>query len=382
MKILILAQLVAHSGVGVYIQTLSKKLCDKGDEVHILSEQFSAEVDERVHTHLFAPLTKKNVLKNFLLFRKIVRENGIEVVHIQHRIVGIYPGLYNLMGGKLPCTYILHTGKLEANGFLKRLATYTGDRVIAISSEVRTCCIEQLKVKPEKIRMIYNGVDNAALVPLSPEERQRRRSDFGIDEDQIVICIHGRIDPVKGHDVLIEAIAGMSASERARLRVLVSGDTRGNAYYEQIKQSIVNQKMESLFSFVGWCASQDVLSISDVMVQPSRREGFLLSAIEAFFMKVPVIRTRTGGYADMRDCCIGIEADDPKGLREELRRFVRCKDAEQMSGYRQMTAKAYAFASQRCTVEKMVSSTRSIFEEIEDENKERGMVHSSSKKER
>lgn len=117
MKILILAQLVTYSGVGVYIKQLSSQLCELGDEVHILSAKFDMELDERIICHKFFPLTKFNIVKNYKIFKTVIEENKIDVVHIQHRIVGIYPQLYNTIRVKVPCSYILHTGKLEQNNF-------------------------------------------------------------------------------------------------------------------------------------------------------------------------------------------------------------------------------------------------------------------------
>lgn len=55
------------------------------------------------------------------------------------------------------------------------------------------------------------------------------------------------------------------------------------------------------------------------MLQPSMREGFLLAAIEAFFMRVPVIRSKTGGYKDMEDCCVGVPIGNVESIVQELK---------------------------------------------------------------
>lgn len=56
-----------------------------------------------------------------------------------------------------------------------------------------------------------------------------------------------------------------------------------------------------------------MLNISDVMVLPSKNEGFGIVCIESFAMKVPIIRTKTGGYSDIIDFCIGVNYGDVNG---------------------------------------------------------------------
>lgn len=212
---------------------------------------------------------------------------------------------------------------------------------------------------------MYNGVDNSKLRPISKEEKKKRQNKFGIRDDKLVICIHGRIDIVKGHDLLIEAISSLEDFERNKIHVIISGNMNDNLYYEKIKQRIEELELVNQFSFIGWCEPQDILAISDLMVQPSRREGFLLSAVEAFFMSVPVIRTYTGGWYDMRECCIGIDVDDIEQLKEEISKFIYAmNDAMKMEKYRQMIINAYTFANSNCSIQIMTEYTRKVFEEI------------------
>ena len=368
MKILILAQLVTYSGVGTYIKQLSEQLAMSGDEVYILSSKYDLSLDSQISCHKFLPLTKSNIAKNYKIFKDIVESNKIDVVHIQHRIVGIYPAIYNLCNHKIPCTYILHTAKLEQNNFIKRLLTYTGQRAISISTEVEECLIKQLKINKDKISKVYNGVDRTKLTPWTTQHKNEERLKLGINSQCKVIGVHGRIDHVKGHDILIEAISDMDETTKSKLHVVVSGSIENNVYYRTIKAKIDELGLSPMFTFVGWVEPQYLLGLSDLMVAPSRREGFPLSAIEAFFMKVPVIRTRTGGYIDMQDYCIGIDVDSSAQLKDEILRFIVKQDLGH-TDYSELAERAYDFANNNCSIEIMTSNTRKIFEEILYENK-------------
>ena len=93
------------------------------------------------------------------------------------------------------------------------------------------------------------------------------------------------------------------------------------------------------------------------MVQPSRREGFPLSSVEAFLMNTPVIRTKVGGFVDMKDYCIGIEKDDSRQLYLELKKFMENRD-----GYADMIKRARDWALNNCTIEIMANKTIEAYE--------------------
>lgn len=369
MKILILAQLVVRSGVGVYIKSLAEQLCRGGDEVHILSAKFELDINDKIVKHRFCRLSYSNILHNYKIFKKIVKENKIDVVYIQHRIVGIYPKIYNFFKERVPCVYVLHTEKLGNNSIISRLCTYKGNLNIAISTRVKEYLISELKIPQEKIRLIYNGVDERNLKPLDLAERNEKRAKLGIAKDKLVICLHGRIDYVKGHDLLIAAIGRLSESQRNRIHVLISGEIKNNPYYDQLQKSINELQIEDKVSFIGWCSPQNILGISDLMVQPSRREGFLLSAVEAFFMKVPVIRSLTGGAEDMQKCCRFVAINDIEQLTNEIARFIDAYDTSEINEYKEMSDRAYVFAEDNCTVSTMTKRVRGVFLEILNENK-------------
>lgn len=88
------------------------------------------------------------------------------------------------------------------------------------------------------------------------------------------------------------------------------------------------------------------------MIQPSHREGFPLAVMEAFFMKVPVIRTKVGGYQDMKDYCIGIPVNNIDVITAELRKWINSKDI-----YNKIIDKAYKFALENGTIKAMAEKT-------------------------
>lgn len=99
-----------------------------------------------------------------------------------------------------------------------------------------------------------------------------------------------------------------------------------------------------------------VLGISDYLISPSKNEGFLLTAIEAFIMKTPVIRTRTAGFDDQK-YCIEIREDNP----EDIVRIINDIGHGNAGDYKNRVDEAYRLAMKEFTAEVMAGKTVEVY---------------------
>ncbi|MEO0185816.1 MAG: glycosyltransferase, partial [candidate division WOR-3 bacterium] len=86
----------------------------------------------------------------------------------------------------------------------RRMISFTlnnSDRVISVSKALKKRMID-IGVRSEKIKVIYNGIDNNIFRPL---DRTQTRKELGINFDKKVILFVGNLKPVKGLDYLIDA---------------------------------------------------------------------------------------------------------------------------------------------------------------------------------
>jgi glycosyltransferase involved in cell wall biosynthesis len=95
------------------------------------------------------------------------------------------------------------------------------------------------------------------------------------------------------------------------------------------------------------------------MVLPSKNEGFSISCIEAFALRVPVIRTKTGGYTDMKDYCIGVNYGDINELRDAIVQVITNKQQTA-----KMVDRAYYFFKSNLTSETMVKEVYNLYKEL------------------
>jgi len=127
----------------------------------------------------------------------------------------------------------------------------------------------------------------------------------------------GRLDPVKGHDVLLDALTGVPG---ATLTVLGEGGRR-----EALERQAGELGLADRVRFPGW--AKDVaseLGAYDALVLPSRTEGWPLTVGEAMLAGLPVVATPVGSVAEaVRDGETGllVAKDDADALAAALRRL-------------------------------------------------------------
>ena len=127
----------------------------------------------------------------------------------------------------------------------------------------------------------------------------------------------GRLDPVKGHDVLLDALPAVPG---VALTVLGEGGRR-----TALERRAAELGVADRVRFPGW--ARDVpseLGAYDALVMPARTEGWPLTIGEAMLAALPVVATRVGSVAEaVRDGETGllVPKDDAAALAAALRRL-------------------------------------------------------------
>ena len=238
---------------------------------------------------------------------------------------------------------------------ISRMLTFYGKKAIVVSSDIVPFCVEKLGIKREDIVVGYNGVYEEKYISFAQDEKKKVRKKYGITEDQKVIVLLCRLDPIKGHEIMIKALEGLESNKD--YIVLFAGDSMVAGYKEKLKKLVSEKNLDYHIRFVGYVDPVEILNISDLFVLPSANEGFPISMIEAFLLRVPVIRTRTGGYVDVKDCIIAM--DNAEDLREDIKRFLN--DELEI---KDIVERGYEFAIKNCTCDAMTEKVLSIYNEV------------------
>lgn len=155
---------------------------------------------------------------------------------------------------------------------------------------------ENLGIEKEKIATIPNGL----VIPESIElpERSLFRKKYGLNEDCKIILYLGRIDRVKGPDLLINAYADIIKSVKNTKLVIAGPDGGFKVFLEKL---IVDLRIEDKVLFTGSLTGIDKYAAfvdADVYIMPSMHEGLSLAPLEAYACLTPIIVTDRCGTSE------------------------------------------------------------------------------------
>ena len=193
--------------------------------------------------------------------------------------------------------------KLKIMKLAERLLAPFADRIVAISDYERRSGLEA-GIAPARLVTVLNGLADQDPPPALQSDGRLR------------LLFVGRLDFQKGYDVLLEAVEGLG--DRLDVR-LVGASVVGDQAVERVLPSHVTA--------LGWCSADKIrreLAAADLVVVPSRWEGFGLVALEAMRAGRAVLASRVGGLPEVvNDGVTGrlVAPGDASALRAALLDF-------------------------------------------------------------
>jgi len=170
---------------------------------------------------------------------------------------------------------------------LKTLAN-KAHSIVTVSEFNKRLMIEKYSLNAEQIYVAYNGI----RIELFKPEHQKNETDC------IRLLNVGRLVPVKGQDVLLEAIAKVIAKgHKIKLSIIGEGPSRG-----ELESQIHKLKLHQSVELLGSKSQQEVrqhMTEADIYIMPSRAESFGVACIEAMAMELPVIVSDAGGLPEI-----------------------------------------------------------------------------------
>jgi len=201
---------------------------------------------------------------------------------------------------KIPHVWSVHevlSGKkslicfLLGNRTLVRWISRLSTRIIVNSSAT-----QRAFTRDRKVRLIYNGLETRHLDP--PSKRVLRES-LGLEEQDIVLGVVGKIYRGKGQREVILALDSLRRNH-PRLRLLIVGEIKDQSYYHELRKIIEARGLGDHVCFTGY--RQDVFKIlylMDMLVVASVVDSFGLVALEAMAVGTPVLALAEGGLPEI-----------------------------------------------------------------------------------
>jgi D-inositol-3-phosphate glycosyltransferase len=374
-------------GMNVYVRDLTRFLGKNGIHADVFTRSQDEHVPHILHdlgfgnrvVHIPAgpeiPLPKKELVKYLPQFSQGVmnfaqqKQIKYDLIHSHYWMSGISAGLIK-EGWHTPIIHMFHTlnrlknqnknftenkeGKYRDQGEQKVMEI--ADRIIAATEDEFTQMQNLYQIDPKKIVVIPPGVDTSHFYPISSDEA---KDVIGVPQNENMILFVGRIEPLKGVDKIIHAIAELQKSDVLskcpHYLIIIGGDADGNSLeinkeMGRLKNLCKELNVENLVLFLGKKDQESLpyyYSAAEVVVVPSYYESFGMVALEAMACGTPVIATQVGGLPFLvKDGITGfiVPNDDPLALEKALTKLM-CKSdlRNQMSLNSQKYAQTYSW---------------------------------------
>jgi glycosyltransferase involved in cell wall biosynthesis len=217
------------------------------------------------------------------------------------------------------------------------LRTYRSDvTYVVVSQRRRQTLAALLGCPPERIHVIYNGVDPDVLLGLSAEG-YGLVTGLGLLQSDLVLLMPVRVTQAKNIEYALHVVAALKA-HGCRPKLIVTGppdphDARSTTYLDRLRalrrQLDVEDEMRFVFEsgpnpdepfaidaqMVG-----DLFRVCDVMFMPSHREGFGMPVLEAGLVGVPVVCTNVPAAEEIggADVTLFDAAEEPTHLAKRI----------------------------------------------------------------
>ena len=292
----------------------------------------------------------------------LIRRERVDLV--QSHLLGA--NVYCSLAGLLSSTPVVSTfhgqvdiGLNERFRRLKSAAINRGsDRIVAVSNRLREDILSQTALRPDKLQVIFNGIDTQAFQSGSAAPLRER---FGWQADTIIVGCLGNVRPAKGYDILLEAVVRAKQSG-SNLRFVIAGQGRADLD-EQLGRVMDEHGLHEHVKFLGFIDdAAGFLAGLDVFLLPSTSEGFSIATIQAMSAGLPVVVTRSGGPEEIvthRETGIMIEPGDADAIWQALSTLQQEPDL-----CRSLAEQGKRYAETTFGIEAMIGAYSALYEEL------------------
>ncbi len=260
----------------------------------------------------------------YYALRRLIRETRPDVVHTHSSKAGIV-GRAAAWAENVPA--VIHTihglpfherqNRFIYQGYVaaEKWAAKRCHKLVGITQAMCDAFAQHHIGQAEQFSVIPSGVDIAAITPPA-ETRSHIRQELGLSDDQPVLGIVARLDPLKGQEDLISIMPAL-VRQHPTLKLLLVGDGWHRPVLERM---VAENRLENHVIFAGLVSKDRVmecLAAMDINALPSYQEGQGRTLVEALAAGCAIVGYDAGGIGEV--CIEGVTGKlGPVGDRQAL----------------------------------------------------------------
>lgn len=270
-----------------------------------------------------------------------------DLIHSHYWLSGLVAeGLRAAWNTRIPIVQTYHTLGHMKNRIAMRSSERVSESRIAAESrilEFADCIVISTPAESAQLNWLYGAdMKKVTIIPpgvdldrFQPISRPVAKEVVGVDPDQRNILFAGRIEPLKGIDTLLQAMALIQRREPNTISnvtvSIIGGDPWSDDPDDEMRRLQLLRRELDIHDLVTFLGSKDqellpyYYSAAEVVVMPSHYESFGLVALEAMACSTPVIASEVGGLAFIvKDGETGyhIPSRDPEALADRIFRLL------------------------------------------------------------
>ncbi len=328
MNILYIVPQLNFGGVETHSIDLALGMKERGHSVLFISNggKLVEKLTKNNIEHKTLPVHKKSLTSIFFLtkvVREIIKKRRIDIVHSHSRVpawIGYFSSRRN--------AHFITTAHALYKPHLGSKAMAMGEKIIAVSNNVKEHLIKNFNVCNERIEVIYNGIKPYSEIEIEELKIKNKnlKNQLKTLEADLIIGSVGRLTKLKGYDILIKAFEllkqegktskkvnehqttqiskvdqkdfGLPTVEHSyNMKLVIIGEGKER---ENLNNLAILLNLKDDVTFMGYKENaKEIIGLFDIYVQPSLKEGFSLSILEAMNWSLPVIVSDAGGMKEV-----------------------------------------------------------------------------------
>ena len=304
MKVLHVSESEAWSGGAAQLTALAKGLKDRGWGVAVACRpdgRMAQAARERGLRVVGVPLREDYDLPSAVTLARLIQSEKFDVVHAHHSrshaLCVLAKLLLKFRGAPAPVLVVSRRVSFPRGKNPFSMLKYRSpmiDAYLAVADAVKEVLVEG-GVRPNRVRVVYSGVDTERYAPRRPEEKILR--EFKIPAGVPVIGKIANYSPWKGQDVFLEAARLLAEKGRAVLFLLAGRDTDS----AELKAKVKALGLENKVILAGFREDvPEILSCLRISVNAATKgEGLSGALRESLSMGVPVVASDVAGNREL-----------------------------------------------------------------------------------